>query len=182
MFEKILIMGPPGSRAYFQSNKIASNFNYNFVSFEDALKFEVDTKTFVGDKILRSVRYKKYDSSILGDILSKTLQCDRWVMEGFQPSSDLIETFDELEIYPDIVIVLLNTQISLLDRIVKNGGSERIISINKKIVEHLENIDRFVLDFEKMNIPVYTINDNKTKKDIYDIIIELINNKPLTDR
>ena len=174
---KILIFGPIGSYAPILARKIAKEYDYNMINLEEAVSIEKNLKSDIGRKIIKSIRCGRGDPSIIPEILSKSLDCDRWLMEGFPPTMDIISTFDCLERYPDMIIVLENTQVVLLDRFVRSILKDNILYINSKIVEYLDKIESVILEFEKMNIPVYTINDNKSMKTIYEITADLINSR-----
>jgi adenylate kinase family enzyme len=171
----VLIFGPIGSHAPVLARKIAKDYDYNIVNLEEAVSIEKNLKSTIGRKIIKSIRCGRDDPTVIPEILSKSLDCDRWLMEGFPPNMNLISSFDHLERYPDMVIVLENTQVVLLDRFVRSILKDNIHEINCKIVEYLDKIDSAILEFEKMNIPVYTINDNKPVKNIYEITVDLIN-------
>lgn len=170
---RILLFAPIGSRILDISSEIINNLDYEIIRLEEALEYELKNHTCLGKKILSMLKSENV-IYITAEILKKYTESDRWILLGFPTKLNYISTFDMISRYPDIVIILINSQISLLDR-VKNKCTD-IISINQKILEYINNIDEIGEEFEKMNIPVYKINDNKPTKEILEIIKRLIKN------
>lgn len=163
--DKILILAPFGSKIRDLTSTLINELDYDVIILEEALSHEIQNKTLLGRKILKMAKDPVHATA---EILKKYTESDRWALIGFPAKIDRIPTFDILGKYPDVVIILINSQVTLLER-VKNNCTN-IIEANQKIVDYLNSIAGVETQFERMNIPVHKINDNKSTKEMSEII------------
>ncbi|RLD61854.1 MAG: adenylate kinase [Bacteroidetes bacterium] len=177
----IIMFGPPGSGKGTQSKKITEQFGFKHLSTGDMLRFEMDQKTELGEKIRTGMDNGEYVSDKLAiQLIKKSIQKNRdkegFVFDGFPRTKDQAKALDILleEMHYDISILLaLKVPESVLikrlnERAKISGrGEDQGVEVIKKRLGIYNSKTKPVMDYYKAKNKLRLISGVGSVDDIF---------------
>ena len=186
----IIMFGPPGSGKGTQSKNITEQFGYIHLSTGEMLRFEMDQKTELGEKIRAGMDNGEYVSDELAiQLIKKSMENNKdakgFVFDGFPRTLDQAKSLDILleDMNSGISVMLAldvpeNELISRLnDRAKISGrGEDQGVALIKKRLGIYNSKTKPVMDYYKAKNKLKLINGNGLIDDIYNRIQKEISN------
>lgn len=175
------MFGPPGSGKGTQSKKITEQFGFKHLSTGEMLRFEMDQKTELGERIRKGMDNGEYVSDKLAiQLIKKSIQENRdtegFVFDGFPRTQDQAKALDSLleqmnydisimialEVPEDELIKRLNERANISGR-----GEDQGVEVIKKRLEIYNSKTKPVMDYYKAKNKLNLINGVGSTDDIF---------------
>ncbi len=179
--QNIILFGPPGSGKGTQSKKITEQFGFKHLSTGEMLRFEMDQKTELGEKIRTGMDNGEYVSDKLAiQLIKQSIHKNRdkegFVFDGFPRTKDQAEALDilleqmnynisimlALEVPEDELIKRLNERAKISGR-----GEDQGSEVIKKRLEIYYSKTKPVMDYYKAKNKLSLINGVGIVDDIF---------------
>jgi len=180
----IIMFGPPGSGKGTQSKKISEQFGLIHLSTGEMLRFEMDQKTELGEKIRAGMDNGEYVSDELAiQLIKKSLDKNKsargFVFDGFPRTLDQARVLDilldkknsgismilVLDVSEDELIERLNERAKVLRR-----GEDRGVTMIKKRLGIYNSKTKPVMDYYKAKSKLKLIDGTGLINDIFNRI------------
>jgi len=190
----IIIFGPPGSGKGTQSEKLVEKFGLKHLSTGEMLRFEMDNKTVLGEKIRKGMDNGEYVSDklalqLIKASIDKEINPKGFVFDGFPRTINQAKAFD-------IMLAQMNTSISqmialdipekeLINRLMKRSkisgrGEDQGEQVIKKRLGIYNNKTKPLMGYYQEQNKLQIINGIGLVNDVFEKIQEKIfklNNK-----
>ena len=177
----IILFGPPGSGKGTQSKKITEQFGFKHLSTGEMLRFEMDQKTELGEKIRTGMDNGEYVSDKLAiQLVKKSIQENKdtegFVFDGFPRTQDQAKALDNLleqmNYSISIMIALEVPESELIKRLnerakISGRGEDQGVEVIKKRLEIYYSKTKPVKDYYKAKNKLSLINGVGIVDDIF---------------
>ena len=177
----IILFGPPGSGKGTQSKKITEQFGFKHLSTGEMLRFEMDQKTELGEKIRTGMDNGEYVSDILAiQLIKQSIQKNRntegFVFDGFPRTQDQAKTLDilleQMNFNISIMVALEVPENELIKRLnerakISGRGEDQGVEMIKKRLNIYYSKTKPVMDYYKAKNKLSLINGVGKVDDIF---------------
>lgn len=184
------MFGPPGSGKGTQAKKITEQFGFKHLSTGEMLRFEMDNKTELGEKIRKGMDNGEYVSDELAiKLIKKSMEQNKeakgFVFDGFPRTQDQAKALDillakmnndisimlALEVTEDELVLRLNERAKFSGR-----GEDQGVEVIKKRLGIYNSKTKPVMDYYQGKNKLKLINGMGLVDDIFYRIHEEISN------
>ena len=177
----IIIFGSPGSGKGTQSDKITEEFQLKHLSTGEMLRYEMDNKTELGEKIRKGMDNGEYVSDelalqLIKNRIDKETKAKGFVFDGFPRTINQAQKLDSLleqmNTKISIVIELEVTENEIVKRLVERSkisgrGEDQGEEVIKKRLGIFEQKTKPVKDFYKEKGNLQTVNGLGSVNEVY---------------
>ena len=177
----IIMFGPPGSGKGTQSKKITEQFGFKHLSTGEMLRFEMDQKTELGERIRTGMDNGEYVSDNLAiQLIKKSIQKNKdregFVFDGFPRTQGQAKALDilleQMNYGISIMIALKVPEDELIRRLkerakISGRGEDQGVKVIKKRLEIYNTKTKPVMDYYKAKNKLNIINGVGSVDDIF---------------